>query len=568
MRFAGLRALSRRHLAAAVLLCALAIMAAAAIYTYRAYQTAASDLIVERDRQLVYLTAARLHEEFVRLADDLSAVALAVDGLARTQDPQQPVLARARSRLSRFDGGVILLDETGRVSDAEPARPDLINEDWSQRSFFRQLVPGERVHVSDAAHDGPGGADAVALSVPVSGRNGELAGAVVGLLLVGSANTDDLFAAMLQQAFDNTRDVHLIDGNRRVIFDLAHRASAYPPRLAALPIGTSGALGAWRTRDEDGRDVVSAHAAIPGTSWTLVIVDDWSTLSATARNYANRLLALLSLGIIVAPFTVALLVRDQQRQTRLHELRAQETRVAGMIHDMMLPRQLPTLAGWDVAIRQAPAPSGRRAFHDYLFRPDGQLALAIGEVDERGLLGAHIISTVRAALRGAAHRELPPHEALQCSNTLLCPEMTEGVSLRCLYAIISPDAGQVHYAGAGIGAPLVCGAAAPNAHAVDAPLGQALASRYDEHTVELQPGQRLVLCTPGLLACRNDRRDEFGVARLSAALGGEGTAQQAADALVAALESFAGDAASLDHDVVVVVLQRCRSVSAGNGRPA
>ncbi|NTV45399.1 MAG: SpoIIE family protein phosphatase, partial [Chlorobiales bacterium] len=65
------------------------------------------------------------------------------------------------------------------------------------------------------------------------------------------------------------------------------------------------------------------------------------------------------------------------------------------------------------------------------------------------LQAAHIISTVRATLRGAAHRELPPHAALECSNTLLCPEMTEGMSLRCLYAIISPQTGLVHYASAG-----------------------------------------------------------------------------------------------------------------------
>lgn len=570
MRTFGLPTSPSRLIVTSVLLCALVIMAAASVYTYRAYQSAASDLIVERDRQLVYLTAARVGEDFVHLADELARVALSVDDVASTEGPQRPALAMARGRLGQFDGGAILLDESGRVIATDPPRPDLNGQDWSERPFFGQLSVRQRVYVSDATHDGPGGADVVALSVPVAGHDGELAGAVVGLLLVGSVSTNDLLSGMLRQSVADTSEARLIDGSRRVIFDSANRRDGDPPRMTVLPIGVSGTLGAQRSRNEDGRDVVSAHAVIPGTAWTLVVVDDWSTLSATARGYANRLLGLLAFGIIAAPMTVALIVRDQQKEARLNEMHAQETRVASMIQEMMLPRQAPTLSGWDLAVGHTPAPCGRRAFHDYLFRPDGHLALTIGEISERGLMAAHIISTVRATLRGAAQRELAPHDALECSNALLCPEIRDGMSLRCLYAVFSPQAGLVRYASAAVDAPypLAAGSQAA-AGEPDAPLGLTLTSHYTERQVTVQPGEQLVLYTSGLTGCRSAQGEAFGLDRLGSILERDGlTAQQTVDALVGAVEAFAGPKNCLQNDFVVVVLQRLNGGSAGQAQAA
>jgi len=66
--------------------------------------------------------------------------------------------------------------------------------------------------------------------------------------------------------------------------------------------------------------------------------------------------------------------------------------------------------------------------------------LALGEVSDRGLQAAHIISSTRAILRGAAQRTMSPEEALECSNELLAPDVDADLALACLYAVLDPPA--------------------------------------------------------------------------------------------------------------------------------
>ena len=57
----------RRRLIAGVMVFTLAGLAGVAVFTYLAYQRAASDLVIERDQQVTYLSAARLKDEMLKV---------------------------------------------------------------------------------------------------------------------------------------------------------------------------------------------------------------------------------------------------------------------------------------------------------------------------------------------------------------------------------------------------------------------------------------------------------------------------------------------------------------------
>jgi serine phosphatase RsbU (regulator of sigma subunit) len=540
------------------LVIALAILAAIAIYMYTAYQSAASDLIVERDRQVAYLSAVGFRDELVKYSDDLLVLARMLDGSVQNQSALMAGIARMRERLAIFDGGVVVLDRLGFVRFAEPQRPEIMGDNWSDRPFFQFLLSSAGLYVSDATSDGPGGADVVAISVPIVDRTGNSGGSVVGMLLIGSPTTRSLYASILRMRLGQSGNTYVVDGNGKILYDSAYRDASDSLKMSGLPSGFMQTQGARRTRDAAGHDIVAAHAGIPSTRWTLVAEDDWTILSSPVRRYATNLFALLALGIILPPLGVVLLVRDQRAEARERERAEQETHVANLIQAMLLPRQTPTLPGWDIAIHYQPTRLGGRDFYDFHFRPDGSLMLTVGEVSERGLAAAHLIGTLRATLRGAAHRQLPPHEALECSNDLLCPEISAGMSLRCLYAIIEPADGRLRYASAGVPAPQSCsGAGVGEAPAVGAPLGETLGARYSQHEAIVGRGDRFVIYTSALPDTRNAQGETFGAARLQAALGqAQDSAQATIERLAADVAAFRGKRASIEDDFAIVVLQR------------
>ena len=171
-----------------------------------------------------------------------------------------------------------------------------------------------------------------------------------------------------------------------------------------LALQRAGALtgqgGAGRTRDAEGHDVVAAYAPVPGTRWTLVSEDDWAAVTSATRRYARILLILLVLGMVLPPLGMGLLVREKNAEMLERERTGQETRVANLIQQRLLPRQAPVLPGWSLAVHYQPATTARGNFHDFLLLPDGRLMLALADVTETGLPAAHVIATTRATLRG------------------------------------------------------------------------------------------------------------------------------------------------------------------------
>jgi hypothetical protein len=101
---------------------------------------------------------------------------------------------------------------------------------------------------------------------------------------------------------------------------------------------------------------------------------------------------------------VAQLVREQQLEAQQRERLEQELRVARLIQQTLLPKELPALEGWHVAAYYQPARAVGGDFYDFIHLPDGRLALVVGDVTDKGVPAALVMATTRSILRGAAPR--------------------------------------------------------------------------------------------------------------------------------------------------------------------
>jgi hypothetical protein len=126
------------------------------------------------------------------------------------------------------------------------------------------------------------------------------------------------------------------------------------------------------------------------------------------QGYSSDDRELLSrLAIQSAPaIRVAQLVLRQQSQARERERLDQELRVARLIQHAFLPKDLPALPGWQVAAYYQPARAVGGDFYDFIAFEDGRLGIVIGDVTDKGIPAALLMTTTRTIMRSVAQAEM------------------------------------------------------------------------------------------------------------------------------------------------------------------
>jgi serine phosphatase RsbU (regulator of sigma subunit) len=547
----------RRRLIAGSMVFTLAILAGVAVFTYLAYQRASTDLVMERDRQVTYLSAGRLKDEMSKYAEVLTSLTRTPEIHDGDTGTRRAALSHAKFRLAVFDGGVILLDNFGKVQAAEPERPEILGNDWSGSEFFRELLVSSGPYFSGAVRNGPDGTPVVVVSVPILGDNDQFLGVLAGMFRLGESTVSAFYASLVRLRIGQSGNTLLVDGNGQVLYDSGYTLVGQSWDLGRFPdFGQQG--GAARLQDADGNDVIAAYATVPGAKWTLITEDDWAIAVRPFRSYGNALIVLLALGMVLPAAGVMLLLREQNAAMVEREHKEQESRVSSMIRQRLLPRQVPMLPGWSLAVHYQPAQEASGDFHDFVLLPDGRLMLVMGDVAVSGIAGAHVMSTARATFRGAAKRMLAPAEALEYSNGLLCPEVGDGSTVSCLYAVLDPADGRLSYANAGFIAPFYRRNGGPDElHAPGPPLASTLDTRYEQWQVTIGPGEFLLLFSDGLAEARGPQGDAFGTARLQAILERqEGDAPSVLEAVLSELKEFTGKRWTQQDDLTMLVLER------------
>ncbi len=140
---------------------------------------------------------------------------------------------------------------------------------------------------------------------------------------------------------------------------------------------------------------------------------------------------------------VAQLVREQEAEIRTRERYEHELRIAQHIQQNFLPRQAPELQGWRLAAFYRSARHVGGDFYDFIELENGNVAIVIGDVTDKGVPAALMMASTRSVIRSVAHRVEAPGEVLQVVNDQLCPEMPPKMFVTCLYAVLEPGSGRL-----------------------------------------------------------------------------------------------------------------------------
>src|SRR5919108_37283 len=152
---------------------------------------------------------------------------------------------------------------------------------------------------------------------------------------------------------------------------------------------------------------------------------------------------------------VGQLVREQEAEAATRQRFEQELEVARLIQQNFLPKELPALPGWQVAAYYRPAREVGGDFYDVIPLPDGRVAFVVGDVTDKGVPAALVMSATRSVLRASAQRLIEPGAVLERGNEHLCPDMPEKMFVTCLYGVLDPASGRLRFANAGHDLPYV-----------------------------------------------------------------------------------------------------------------
>ena len=269
---------------------------------------------------------------------------------------------------------------------------------------------------------------------------------------------------------------------------------------------------------------------------------------------------LSSLAIQAAPaLRVAQLVRQQKEEARRRERLDQELRIARLIQQTLLPRELPELPGWEVAAYYRPAREVGGDFYDFVDLPDGKLGLIVADVTDKGIPAALVMATTRSVLRAAAERIISPGEVLQRVNDQLVPDIPDNMFVTCLYSILDPQTRTLQFANAGHGLLFRrTDEGVTELKATGMPLGLMPDMRYEESQVQLTPGDTVLFQSDGLAEAHNAKREMFGFPRVKQLMADHPGGSELIDTLVTELENFTMDGWEHEDDVTLLALECAR----------
>ena len=258
---------------------------------------------------------------------------------------------------------------------------------------------------------------------------------------------------------------------------------------------------------------------------------------------------------------VAQLVHQQQIEARERERLDQELRVARHIQQTLLPKELPSLPGWEVSAYYQPARAVGGDFYDFLPFADGKLGLVVGDVTDKGVPAALLMATTRSILRTAGQSLTSPGEVLQRVNDLLCPDIPPKMFVTCFFAILDPATGVLQYANAGHDLPYRRHAGqVSELRATGFPLGLLPGMGYEEATVTLEPGDTVLFYSDGLVEAHDPQRDMFSFPRLMRLMTELAGATALIEYLLQELHAFTGPDWEQEDDVTLVTLHHAPSL--------
>jgi serine phosphatase RsbU (regulator of sigma subunit)/predicted ester cyclase len=258
--------------------------------------------------------------------------------------------------------------------------------------------------------------------------------------------------------------------------------------------------------------------------------------------------------------SVDIVVPALEQEIRNRERIEQELRVARRIQHASLPKEVPSLEGWQISPLYLPAREVGGDFYDFHLLSEGRLGVVVGDATGKGVPAALVMSTTCGMLQVTAQAldSFSPSEVLEQVNETLFARIPANMFVTCFYAILEPESGSLSYANAGHDLPYLRrrGGNCEELRARGMPLGLMPGMNYEQKEIELEAEEAALFYSDGLVEAHDPQGEMFGFPRLRALVAEHGKERSLGNLLLEELYSFVGEGWEQEDDITLLILRR------------
>ena len=199
------------------------------------------------------------------------------------------------------------------------------------------------------------------------------------------------------------------------------------------------------------------------------------------------------------------------------EIQDQELQRAREIQESLLPKEIPQLPGFEVASAWQPARAVGGDYFDVLKLGDNRLAICIADVAGKGVPAALLMANVQASLRASVRDLDSPARVCSIVNRMLCESIAGDKFVTFFCGVLDAGTRTFRYCNAGHPYPiLVSSGVVRTLEQGGAVLGVFPAWTYQDSSLDLSSGDRLLLLTDGITEAEGPNGEEFGMEKVAA----------------------------------------------------
>lgn len=199
-------------------------------------------------------------------------------------------------------------------------------------------------------------------------------------------------------------------------------------------------------------------------------------------------------------------------------------------------------------------------FYDFFPIDDHRVGFTIADVSGKGVPAAIFMAVSRTLIKATGLRDMPSNECIFTVNNMLCGESVDSMFVTVFYGIYDLKTGVIDFTNAGHNPPYILhadGSVEMLNSECNLVLGAIEGMSFKNESLQLNPGDAIVMYTDGVTEAENIDHAQFGESRTEAVLSElkGATSKQIVDTINEKLKEFV-DGAPQSDDITQLVIRR------------
>ena len=432
--------------------------------------------------------------------------------------------------------------------------------DYPSKEWFVKPLELERGYWSEPyADEGGGEIMMTTYSVPIRNGEGRLAG-----VLTGDISLDWLTDLVVKlQGYPNSHSIML---SRKGLFMVSPKEEEVMSKTVDEVVGQMADSLSFKTLNRamlEGREGEMTvmindkknqvyYAPVERTGWSMCIIIPEEDIFGEIRRNGHLIRILQLLGLAMLIIIIRQFFKSQKKNGELNERKERiegELQAASRIQMSMVPDSFmpfPERHDLDMAATIVPAKEVGGDMYDFFIR-DEKLFFCIGDVSGKGVPASLVMAVTRTMFRTLSSDQDRPEKIVYSMNNSLADMNGDEMFVTYFCGVLNMKTGHLSYCNAGHNPPMALTdqiltlPVEPNL-----PLGILPGMKFVGQEMDLQYDDAIFLYTDGLAEAENIASEQFGLARMTAALHGRKSAGEHLRNMEEKVREFVGNAPQSD----------------------